>query len=384
MNNLDNRGSPNYSGLLDRIAERSSNNSFPSKYIRIGAKWAWENRALFYKAILVAAVAAATIYSGTMVNSPKAISSHTHRYDESPIHYFVIPPHRPAIEMDTQFFPNGTTCDWLLHQGARENSFEVWKRLQELPKPNTERENELIEQLEGTYESTLPGQHTFLSPVTGNRAHEMRTVVKALVKQEKENNRLLEKLEDLIYTPGYCYIIPIEKRIEAEKISQEMFRKYISKYVSSGFTEANIVNWNSNYLNNHNLHAGFSRQPWCHFSSVSDGYGSLQNTYNGTHYSPTGVVAIHELMHAEETEPCEYGWLRPGVELMTSLRTIILLDQIYKEIYQLPMDKEVDYGKNFPLGKIANFYRVLESRFNGDLSRALTSDASIKWLEANI
>ncbi len=75
-----------------------------------------------------------------------------------------------------------------------------------------------------------------------------------------------------------------------------------------------------------------------------------------------------------------------GNELLTTIKTIILLDTVYKKIHSLEETIEVDYnkfidinGKKISLGRFANFYREQETK-SGKLYLALISPESIKFL----
>lgn len=75
-----------------------------------------------------------------------------------------------------------------------------------------------------------------------------------------------------------------------------------------------------------------------------------------------------------------------GVELLPSLQTLLIVDQIYKKIYGRKDTDEIDYGKYFiientvlPVGKVANFYRNLAYE-QGSLCQAVLSDESLQFI----
>jgi hypothetical protein len=176
-----------------------------------------------------------------------------------------------------------------------------------------------------------------------------------------------------------------EKKAEADQIAKELFLKYIAKWQTAGYTEQNIVDWD----NEGNFRAGGTYvfdllnewNPWKVQPVVAAGGKVLER--DGL-YLPPYVVAYHELMHVEETPKCaKEKHHQKGVELLTTIKTIVLQDHIYKKIHKLEENREVDYGRfigTIPLGTFANFYRRQEA-IHGTLSRALICPESIAFLK---
>ena len=241
--------------------------------------------------------------------------------------------------------------------------------------------NPMIQQQMKVLESRniKPGRHNLHSPVAGSRADELREVQK-MIRIEP----VLEKLEKAIYEPENVFLIPIEKKAEADQIAKELFLNYIAKWQAAGYTEQNIVEWNEG-----NFRAGVMSiydvenewNTWTLHARVAEGGSLLEQDGQ---YLPPYVVAYHELMHVEETPKCakdEYP--NKGDELLTTIKTIILQDHIYKKIHNLDETSEVDYGKfigTISLGAFANFYRRQEA-IHGTLSRALICPESIAFLK---
>ncbi len=79
-----------------------------------------------------------------------------------------------------------------------------------------------------------------------------------------------------------------------------------------------------------------------------------------------------------------------GNEILPTLKTIILSDEIFKKIYEKSLDSEIDYGKSLhfkentiPIGRLANIYRHLEEKYSS-LSEALLSTESFEFLKKKI
>lgn len=246
-------------------------------------------------------------------------------------------------------------------------------------------ETELLEDLRNFRNS--PGCHTIKSPVVGSRAIELLTV-----KQAMKSKPILANLEKSIYKGFFLYLIPTTKKNEADEVARELFLNYISKYATYGCTEKNIVDWCYT-----GLPGGASNKTsicevenecntWRVTATVEARHGTYNENYNN--YLPPHVVAYHELMHVEETplKARKLIFSENGAELLTVIKSFILLDTIYKKIHDIDEATEVDYNKfidiegtRINLGKFANFYREQEIKL-GKLYLALISDQSIEFL----
>jgi len=234
-----------------------------------------------------------------------------------------------------------------------------------------------------------PGRHTIKSPVVGTRSEELLAVQKAI-----RSLPVLANLQNSIYSvEGSIHIIPLNKKDEADEVARALFLDYISKYAAHGCTEQNIVKWCYTGLpgaaSNKTLIYDVENEwnTWCVCAYVERRNGACNEAYG--HYLPPHVVAYHELMHIEET-PLQAKVTHQGQngdELLTTIKTYLLLDHIYKKIHGLNESTEVDYGIHFEingnkigLGKFANFYREQELKHE-KLYLALISSDSISFLK---
>lgn len=73
---------------------------------------------------------------------------------------------------------------------------------------------------------------------------------------------------------------------------------------------------------------------------------------------------------------------------LTTLKTLMLQDEVYKQVSGADQDQVVSYGhklhspngESVDIGKIAHFYRQLESQ-HANLAEALVSNASLEFLK---
>jgi hypothetical protein len=202
----------------------------------------------------------------------------------------------------------------------------------------------------------------------------------------------LRQFEKSLYLSRNIYLIPKGQRKEADIIAREIFVKYIEKYKEYGLTEDNAVTWLKSGL------PGFVANKVL-ISDLENKWNTWRirafvEADNGTHnesygcFLPPYVVAYHELMHVEETPKgvIESFHDQSGHELLTTLKTIILLDQVYKMINQIDLDQVVNYhinidvaGNQISIGFLANLYRKHEEE-QGSLAKALISQASLQFL----
>lgn len=248
--------------------------------------------------------------------------------------------------------------------------------------------NELASRLNFQYR---PGQHTLKSPVVGSRASEL-----AAVKSAMKTESVLRRLQEAIYQGHFIYLIPNTKKDESDEVARELFLDYISKYSEYGCNEQNIVDWAysgspgcaSNKAHIYDIENEWNT--WRVAAIVEARHGDNNEQYGK--YLPPHVVAYHELMHVEEIPlgARETFQGENGNELLTVVKTFILLDSVYKKIHGLDEAFEVDYGKyieisgnKINLGRFANFYREKERKFD-KLYLALISQESIKFLKGEI
>ncbi len=234
-----------------------------------------------------------------------------------------------------------------------------------------------------------PGFHSRQSPVVGTRSEELTDIITAM---NLPDYYVLHNFEKAIYQSRYLYIIPNHQRDAANKFARQIFLDYIEKYKTYGVTEENCVSWKkSGYPGEESNKTWLSDlenefNTWRLHVAVEADNGIHNEKYDG--FLPPHVVAYHELMHLEEAPkgaPESYQY-KPGGEILTATKTIILLDQIYKMINGLRIDDVVDYkleldivGKKIALGEFANFYRKLEAQYQ-NLAKAILSPESLSHL----
>ncbi len=248
-------------------------------------------------------------------------------------------------------------------------------------------------QLERTFNyPNEAGSHTRLSPVVGRRAAELQAV-----KQKMRATPILKELEKAIYKGELIHLVDPKKREAADRFAKGLFLPYISRYAEAGVTEENIVEWlpeEDHKLPTSNktfVYAVINEWNTWRVTIHVLGHHRVQCHVKYGGYLPPYVVAYHEVMHAEETPKLvpESFQKEDGGELLTTIKTIILQDLVYKHTEGLSEEACVDYGKfvtirgkSIPLGKFANFYRRLEQE-KGALYSALISDESIAFLSSS-
>jgi hypothetical protein len=236
------------------------------------------------------------------------------------------------------------------------------------------------EKLESNYPNNS-GSHSALSPVVASRKEELAAVKNCAFYST------LCALESRICEPEqFSYLIPLDKKDEADKWAKQLFLDYISKYANHGVTEKNIVKWSEVGFNKTFIHEENAWNTW-HVAVLIMQLGDKRNEKFG-HYLPPHITAYHEVMHVEETPkgaPVSFEQEK-GNELLTTIKTFILLDTVYKQIHGLNEDDQVDYKqtinfpkKALPLGEFINFYRQLENE-KGSLHLALISEESFAYL----
>ncbi|GEM_PF-5483377 len=229
-----------------------------------------------------------------------------------------------------------------------------------------------------------PGVHTSQSPVVGTRSEELDHLWIT-----SQSQPLLRVFQTSIYRPENFNLIPANQWQSADTYAKEIFSNYIKKYSYVGITADNIVEWK--YKKSDTDGYGWNRcitsySPW-KVSVIIDADILTRSKY----FVSPHIVALHEVMHIEETKKYisqkmtnNLYWCK---EILTTTKTIIVLDDVYKKINKIKIDNEVNYnkfirinGNKIPIGKFANFYRVLEIN-HGNLARAITSPESFNFFK---
>jgi hypothetical protein len=234
-----------------------------------------------------------------------------------------------------------------------------------------------------------PGAHTTQSPVSGSRATELAELRQALTLYPT-----LQEFEKAIYRSENIYIIPTQQREKAHEVSHQFFLDYIKKYEMYGVSEENAVDWclqDDIYTNKTWIFdLEDAKNTWKIVSVVRKYDDSCNEKFSC--FLPPYIVALHELMHVEEIpkkiSKLDWELNKSGHEIITTVKTIILLDEVYKKINDIDIDTIVDYkknveisGKTISIGSLANFYRNLE-KAKTNLMLAIISPESLKFLEA--
>jgi hypothetical protein len=240
-----------------------------------------------------------------------------------------------------------------------------------------------------------PGCHGPKSPVIGTHADELKSIYERIDKEP-----ILRQFENLLYyqenSYSFNFLIPCDQKNRADEISRGIFLKYIEDYTTQNveINEESIVDW-----------CLFTQSPGqCLIQEEGNRNGLGWNVQvkvrqkgnpiyeeNGSYLSPY-LCALHEIQHVEDVPafaPVSL-WAQgkeKGSELKQTLKTLILSDEVYKQVNELGLFSHVDYGKSILLkgrqvsiGTVANFYRKLEER-HLSLCSALLSQQSIEFLQ---
>ena len=231
-----------------------------------------------------------------------------------------------------------------------------------------------------------PGMHLPSSPVVGSRCHDFNKLSYAVM-----THPLLKELGRKIYDIKYRLIIPKQEREKANRIARDIFLDYIKMYAPYGVTESNIVNWIITKQSDSQFsgHCTILIQENIRYVDISVEADNGANGCEKGYFTPPHIVAYHEVMHAEEYKKSLVPYAR-GSEIMTTIKSIMLLDEVYKKIYRVNMGDEVNYKKSIvinkrkiQLGTFANFYRLLEKE-HSTLADAIISTQSLMFLESGV
>jgi len=260
----------------------------------------------------------------------------------------------------------------------------VWyaSGMEKIPDPIEEDKARL--QVESNFDKK-PGRHTLNSDIVAARLEEMQLLKDKLIEHPE-----LRDFESALYQPKNIYLIPVDKKEQSEEIAERLFEGYIKKFEDMGATVNNVVAWvntrmpgvASNKMHIYDVENKWNT--WTLHAIVED-----EGTVREDKYLPKYVAAYHELMHVEETPKGVPTSYQQGdmAEILTTIKTITLIDQIYKEIFSINFSDEVDYKQEVDWGKgkirlgwLANFYRNLEQKYNS-VGRAVVSEESLKLIQ---
>jgi hypothetical protein len=231
-----------------------------------------------------------------------------------------------------------------------------------------------------------PGMHLPASPVVGSRSQEY-----ARLSHVAMHNPLLREMGYKIYDIRYRLIIPANQREQANQYSRELFLDYIKPYRKAGITEENIVRWVMNGDDTHyqSDRCNVEKLPDTPYVDVSVEVDNGRRNESKGYFFPPHLVAFHEVMHAEEYKKNLYKYTY-GLETITTVKTILLLDEVNKKIKGVDLAEEINYRQtvrlsqsHIPLGCFANFYRAQEKKHK-TLGDALASDESLAFLASGV
>ncbi|MCK4550757.1 MAG: hypothetical protein KAT91_02295 [Candidatus Aenigmarchaeota archaeon] len=237
-----------------------------------------------------------------------------------------------------------------------------------------------------------PGYHSILSPLVGTKL-DGNTALKRAMRKDTELHGVLQSFEFTIHNEKYLNLIPLSKKEIADNLAKTLFEEYIEGYSSSGININNAVRYTndpgiiSNQVSVYPYEA--ENTTWHLRASVQE------ETKKGNFYQPRYIIAIHEVRHVEETFKGTFDVCREmGDELMPTVLSILLTDEVFKKIHNIDLVDEVNYGeplteygiplkldgREIDVGELANFYRGLYN-IHGSLDMAILSKESLTFLK---
>lgn len=152
-----------------------------------------------------------------------------------------------------------------------------------------------------------PGRYDCFSPVIGARAEQLKNVQLKI-----RNSSMLRAFEVALHGEGehsidHLYVLPLEKKEEADSIAKKLFSKYIAPYASQGVTSENAVEFVPSEYWSYGSSPGLTIRKKqdkrsgvyeLHLHAVVNREGGISR--DGKGYLPAFVIAYHELQHVEE------------------------------------------------------------------------------------
>lgn len=152
-----------------------------------------------------------------------------------------------------------------------------------------------------------PGRHGLSSPITGVRSDQLKQV-RAKVKEAP----ILGTFEKALHGEStgdvsHCYLIPVEKSVEADALAKELYSHYLAPYKNDGISIENAVDWTPSgdwsstfgssspglsILKQRDKRAGLG---WHVHAAVK-----LTGGVSKGGYLPPHVISLHETQHIEE------------------------------------------------------------------------------------
>jgi hypothetical protein len=229
-----------------------------------------------------------------------------------------------------------------------------------------------------------PGNHTQFSPIVGIRFKEYLAVRNSLI-----NEPAAYAFEIAIYCdPSLIFLLPVEKKEQIDALAEKMLLNKINGYSDDRITIKNAIRWTnkgSNIPSNcFRIIPATKKIPW-HITAAVKVNDDIENDK----YLPKDLIACHELDHVEESPvfaktTLYYLELR---ELMTRMRSLFLLDEIYRQVHSLDMKEKVTYNKPIQwghncveLGDLISFFRGLEIKY-GSLAKAYLSKEALLYMK---
>ncbi|MFN7991238.1 MAG: hypothetical protein U0R44_03710 [Candidatus Micrarchaeia archaeon] len=244
---------------------------------------------------------------------------------------------------------------------------------------------ELRAQLERQLNYPLsPGKHTVRSPAVGSMHADYLRVVASAGRHPE-----ISAFATALYSDTTNrFLIPGNLGRRADPIARRLLEAHLVRYPNSGLTVKNAVGWADTNLTR--TYVSDTENQWNTWTvqPVAFSGSDLVNGY----ILPRYIRAYHEFMHVEQTPPraaadwdSKHGDL---AELIPTIATIVLVDEVYKRVNRLPVTREVDHhrsvswnGHSVRIGRMANFYRGLYERY-GSWGAAVASPESVDLMRS--
>lgn len=215
---------------------------------------------------------------------------------------------------------------------------------------------------------TKAGFHSVRSPLVGSRSDDLLRL-----ERFAQRHTGLRELAAAVHDPAVQTIVLKSQREAAEALSQKHLKEFLAPWNTHGLTPTNAVAWRKGTSGKESASGvGVNALEGAATTWHAVAYAQAESQKGGRHFIPSGVAAIHELMHIQELTPGSVPYGDDLGELMASLHSLVLSDEINKTLKQLPLTTEINYGRTvvwnghcLPLGRLANTVRELEQKYGG-------------------